>query len=247
MPLILVTNDDGIHSPGLIALFEAMKTVGRAVVIAPERDNSAVSHSLTMDRPIRVKKTCEDVYTVDGTPTDCVIIGIEKLLDARPDLVVSGINPGGNLCEDISYSGTVSAAIEGTMLGVPSLAFSMPGVKPFHFGTAAEVAQNFARKVLQKGLPKDTLLNINVPNVASSDGLAVQFTRQGTRTYTDVIKETADPWGKKHYWIGGGVPSWDEGENTDSKQVYSGNISVTPIHLDRTNYEALDFLQKSLF
>jgi 5'-nucleotidase len=243
MPLIFVTNDDGIHSPGLTALFEAMKELGRVVVIAPERDNSAVSHSLTMNRPVRVRKVRDDIYAVDGTPTDCVIIGVEKLLDERPDLIVSGINPGGNLCEDISYSGTVSAAIEGTMLGVSSLAFSMPGEEPFHFETAAQVAQNFARKVLSKGLPEDTLLNINVPNVPSAEGLAIQFTRQGKRTYSNVIRETRDPWGKKHYWIGGGIPSWDEGEDTDSRQVHSGRISVTPIHLDLTNYNALKYLR----
>jgi 5'-nucleotidase len=245
MPLILVTNDDGIQAPGILALSEAMRELGRVVVIAPERDNSAASHSLTMNRPLRVTKRGEDAYAVDGTPTDCVIIGIEKLLSEKPALVVSGINPGGNLCEDISYSGTVSAAVEGTMLGVCSLAISMPGQGPFHFGTAAKVGQDFARKILRQGLPRDTLLNINVPNVVSAEGLTVKFTRQGKRTYADVITEMADPWGKKHYWIGGGIPSWDKAEDTDSKEVLSGRISVTPIHLDLTNYEALGYLREN--
>ncbi len=244
MALILVTNDDGIHSPGLLALYEAMKDVGQPVVIAPDRDNSAVSHSLTMNRPLRVKKVADNFYSVDGTPTDCVIIGVEKLLGEKPALVVSGINPGGNLCEDISYSGTVSAAIEGTMLGIPSLSFSMPGEEPFFFESAASVAKDFALKVLQKGLPKDTLLNINIPNLATAQALPVKYTRQGKRTYKDVVRETADPWGNKHYWIGGGIPTWDKEEDTDSKQVYSGNVSVTPIHLDLTNYEALEYFRK---
>jgi 5'-nucleotidase len=244
MSLILVTNDDGIHSPGLIALYEAMKTVGEPVIIAPDRDNSAVSHSLTMNRPLRVKKISDDFFSVDGTPTDCVILGVEKLLGEKPALLVSGINPGGNLCEDISYSGTVSAAIEGTMLGINSLSFSMPGEEPFFFESAASVAKDFAQKVLRKGLPEDTLLNINIPNLPSVQDLPVRYTRQGKRTYADVVKETDDPWGRKHYWIGGGTPTWDHKEDTDSKQVYDGNISVTPIHLDLTNYEALKYFTK---
>nr|MBF0223642.1 5'/3'-nucleotidase SurE [Desulfobulbaceae bacterium] len=243
-PLILVTNDDGVYAPGIQALFEAMKGVGTPVMVAPERDNSAVSHSLTMTRPLKVKKIAAEIFTLDGTPADCVILALEKLLDRKPDLVVSGINHGGNLCEDISYSGTVSAAIEGTMLGVPSMAVSMPGEAPFCFETGAAVAQKIAHKILKNGLPKDTLLNINVPNVASVDGLNVVFTRQGKRVYSDVVKETFDPWGRKHYWIGGGTPSWDTNEGTDSKEVLANNISITPIHLDLTNYEALESLRQ---
>jgi len=242
-PLILVTNDDGVYAPGIQSVFEAMKEVGRPVMVAPQRDNSAVSHSLTMTRPLKVKQLDEDVYTLDGTPADCVILGLEKILDRKPDLVISGINHGGNLCEDISYSGTVSAAIEGTMLGIPSLAVSMTGEAPFHFETAAVVATKIARKILSNGLPKDTLLNINVPNVSSAHGLRVVFTRQGKRVYADVVKETSDPWGRVHFWIGGGIPSWDINDGTDAKEVLANNISITPIHLDLTNYEALEFLR----
>lgn len=244
-PLIVLTNDDGVYAPGIQALFVAMQRVGRVVMVAPERDNSAVSHSLTMSRPLKIKQLAENVYTLDGTPADCVILGLEKIIDCSPDLVVSGINHGGNLCEDISYSGTVSAAIEGTMLGVASMAVSMPGESPLHFETAAEVAEKIARKVLKCGMPRDTLLNINVPNVPSLHGLRTVFTRQGTRLYSDVVKEIADPWGRKHYWIGGGTPAWDTGEGTDSKEVYANHISITPIHLDLTNYEALDFLRSN--
>ena len=244
-PLILVTNDDGVSAPGVRAVFEALKGVGNPIMVAPERDNSAVSHSLTLTRPLKIKRLSDDIYTLDGTPADCVILGIEKILDRKPDLVVSGINHGGNLCEDISYSGTVSAAIEGTMLGVPSMAVSMPGENPFHFDTGAAVATRIARKILENGLPKDTLLNINVPNVSSMEGLDIVFTRQGKRVYSDVVKETADPWGRQHFWIGGGTPSWDTNEGTDSNEVLSNNISITPIHLDLTNYEALEILHNN--
>jgi len=244
MPIILVTNDDGVHAPGIKALAEAMAKVGRVVIIAPERDNSAVSHSLTMDRPLRVKKLQKDIYTIDGTPTDCVIIGLEKILGEPPALLASGINRGGNLCEDISYSGTVSAAIEGTMLGIPSIAVSMPGEEPLHYHTAGAVACRVAALVLEKGLPDDTLLNINVPNQPDSDNLEIRFTRQGKRVYSNVIKETSDPWGRKHYWIGGGIPTWDKGAGTDAHEVQADHISITPIHLDLTNYQALDYLTK---
>ena len=244
MPLILVTNDDGVHAPGIRALYEAVKKIGQPVIIAPERDNSAVSHSLTMTRPLRVKKLASDIFTLDGTPADCVILGIEKVLSQKPDLIVSGINHGGNLCEDISYSGTVSAAIEGTMLGVPSIAVSMPGESPLHFDTAGEVAVNVAEKVLERGMPDNTLLNINVPNRESAKGLKTVFTRQGKRIYNDVVKETADPWGRMHYWIGGGTPSWDKEDGTDSMHVMANNISITPIHIDLTNYQALEYLRK---
>lgn len=244
MPLILVTNDDGVFSPGIQVLAAAMQSIGRPVIVAPERDNSAVSHSLTMTRPLRVKKLEADIYTLDGTPADCVILGIDKILLHKPDLIVSGINNGGNLCEDIGYSGTVSAAIEGTMLGVPSIAVSMPGDGPLHYETAGVVAGNIARLVLKNGLPPDTLLNINVPNCASADDLQVVFTRQGKRVYSDVVKETSDPWGREHFWIGGGTPSWDKSHGTDSYEVMAGKISVTPIHLDLTNYGALEYLRK---
>ncbi len=244
MPLILVTNDDGIHTAGITALFETMSTIGHSVMIAPERDNSAVSHSLTMSRPLRVKKTENNRYAIDGTPTDCVIIGIGKILEHKPDLVISGINPGGNLGDDISYSGTVSAAIEGTMLGIPSIAISLAGEEPFRFNTAAYIAKKIAEMVLRQGLPKDTLLNVNVPNLPHKEIAGLKFTRQGRRVYDNSIKETHDPWGRRHFWIGGGTPLWDQGNDTDSKWIAASHISITPIHLDLTNYRALDQLKR---
>ena len=242
-PLILVTNDDGVHARGLRILHEAMSEVGRAVVIAPEVDNSAVSHSLTMSRPLRVKKIKDNVFAIAGTPTDCVTIGISKVLDTKPDLVVSGINPGPNLGDDISYSGTVSAAVEGTMLGIRSFAVSIAGDDAFCFETAAAFAARLARLVLASGLPEDTLLNVNVPNVDTAGISDVKFTRQGRRVYDGAIQEINDPWGKKHFWIGGGTPIWTPGEDTDAKVLLDNAISITPIHLDLTNYEALKKLK----
>jgi len=242
--LILVTNDDGVDAPGVQALFEAMAGLGRPVLVAPDRDNSAASHSLTMTRPLRVRQLGPDRYAVDGTPTDCVTIGLEKVLASRPVLVVSGINPGGNMGDDVSYSGTVSAALEGTMLGVPSLAVSIPGEAPFHFETAAAFARQLAGEILARGLPRDTLLNVNVPNCVAAEVSGVEFTRQGRRVYSDAIKDTFDPWGRKHYWIGGGTAAWDQGEDTDAMALARRAVSITPLHFDMTNHDALAGLRR---
>ncbi len=242
MPLFLITNDDGSHSPGLEALVQALSSQAECLVIAPDRDNSAVSHSLTMNRPLRVTKIRNGFYTLDGTPTDCVAIGLNKIIRKKPDLLVSGINPGPNLGDDISYSGTVSAAVEGTMYGIPSLAISLAGEAPYDFTSAAEIAAKLARLILQKGLPKDTLLNANIPQTDPIKGIKV--TRQGRRLWDNAIQETRDPWGRKHYWIGGGTPSPDLSEDTDVYAVNNGFISVTPIHLDLTNHQGIDHLKK---
>jgi len=245
-PLILLTNDDGIMAPGLVALARALAELGRVVVIAPERDNSAASHSLTMRRPLLVREDGPDRFAIDGTPADCVIVGVGKLLATRPDLLVSGINPGPNLGDDISYSGTVSAAIEATMLGIPALAVSLAvGEDGLDFAPAAACAARLAAMVLQHGLPPDTLLNINVPGRPTAEIIGVRFTRQGRRKYDGAIQETSDPWNRKHYWIGGGIPVLDEGADTDVQAVVAGWVSVTPLHLDRTNHDALAFLTRS--
>ncbi len=243
-PLILVTNDDGVNADGLRSLQEAVGSLGRAVIVAPDRDNSAVSHSLTMNRPLRVVRLEEDVYTVDGTPTDCITLALDKVLDRRPDLLVSGINPGANLGDDISYSGTVSAAIEGTMYNVASLAFSLAGEAPFDFTVAAGVAWKMAAMALQWQLPENTLLNINVPACKAGDIRGVRFTRQGRRIYKNAIQEIVDPRGRTHYWIGGGTVHWSGGEDTDEQALRAGYISVTPIQLDLTNHAGIDFLKE---
>ncbi len=244
--VILVTNDDGVHSAGLIALFKALKEMGDAYVVAPDGERSAVGHALTLHRPLKVEELRERVYSVNGTPTDAVVLGVHKVLPRRPDLVVSGINRGGNLGDDITYSGTVSAAIEGTILNIPSFAVSVPGDKNFHFDTAASFAVTIARYIAENPLPFDTFLNVNVPNLPKDLVKGVRLTRQGKRVYDDAIKEVFSPRGEKHYWIGGGVPYWEHAEDNDINAVEEGYVSVTPVHLDLTDYPALESLKSHL-
>jgi 5'-nucleotidase len=249
MPAILVTNDDGVHSPGLLSLYNSMKQLGDAYVIAPDRERSAVSHALTMHRPLRVERLREHVYSMNGTPTDCVAIGINKILPERPAFVVSGINKGANLGDDITYSGTVSAAIESTIMGIPSFAVSLvitEKASSLNLDTASKIALEVGRYILDNSLPYDTLLNVNVPNIPARDIAGIKLTRQGKRIYDNSIQETFDPHGEKHYWIGGGRPFWEHGEDTDIQAIQDNHISITPIHLDLTNYDALTFLRERL-
>ncbi|MFT5728531.1 MAG: 5'-nucleotidase [Desulforhopalus sp.] len=243
MTTILITNDDGIHSLGIKALQKALQPLGETIIIAPERDNSAVSHSLTMHRPLKVQQLEEQVYSVDGTPTDCVAIGLKKILSKPPDLLVSGINAGANLGDDISYSGTVSAAIEATMYGIPSIAISVGGPPPLQFGGAMQVAACMAKKVLENKLPEKTLLNINVPSGERYN--TIQITKQGRRLWQDAIQETLDPWGNKRYWIGGGTSLADPEQDTDVYVFAAGNVSITPIQLDLTNHAGITFIQNT--
>ncbi|WP_297209457.1 MULTISPECIES: 5'/3'-nucleotidase SurE [Thermodesulfovibrio] len=245
MPLILVTNDDGFFSRGIQTLAEALKELGDVFIVAPDRDRSAVSHALTMHRPLRVDLIREGCYSVNGTPTDCVVVGVKKLLPREPDLLVSGINKGANLGEDVTYSGTVSAAIEGTILGVPSFAISLVGERPFKYETACHFAIAISKFIIEKGLPQDTLLNVNVPNKSLKEIAGVKVTKQGKRSYENSIHEIYSPWGEKQYWIGGGVVSWQKMENTDIQAVMEGYVSVTPLHIDLTNHHALDYLKKN--
>jgi 5'-nucleotidase len=242
--LILVTNDDGVHSPGLIALFRVMKDLGEAYIVAPDRERSAVGHSLTLHRPLKVEELRDRVYSVNGTPTDAVVLGVNRVLPRKPDIVVSGINRGGNLGDDITYSGTVSAAIEGTILNIPSFAVSVPGDKHFHFETAAFFALMVARFIIDNPMPYDTFLNVNVPNLTKDQVKGIKFTRQGKRIYDNSIQEVFSPRGEQYYWIGGGVPYWEHADDTDISAVQAGYVSITPIYLDFTNHEALDMLKK---
>lgn len=245
MALVLVTNDDGFFSKGIQYLAEALKELGEVYIVAPDRDRSAVSHALTMHRPLRVDLIRENCYSVNGTPTDCVVVGVKKLLPREPDLIVSGINKGANLGEDITYSGTVSAAIEGTILGVPSFAISLVGERPFRYETAAHYAIKIAKFILEKRLPPDTLLNVNLPNKPLQEIKGIKITKQGKRSYEDSIHEIFSPWGEKQYWIGGGVVSWQKMEGTDIQAIMENYASVTPLHIDLTNYRALDYLRKN--
>ncbi len=242
MPLIFITNDDGINSPGIKALADALRPLGELVTVAPDRDNSAVSHSLTMNRPLKATKLEDGAYVLDGTPTDCVAIGLGKILDNKPDLLVSGINSGPNLGDDISYSGTVSAAVEGTMYSIPSMAVSLAGSSPHDFTRAGKIAATLAQKILDKGLPENTLMNVNIPG--EKDILGVRVTRQGRRLWKDAIQEIRDPRGRMHYWIGGGSPNRESGKDTDVRAIEEGYVSVTPIHLDHTNHEGIFHLRE---
>lgn len=245
IPLIIVTNDDGVHSSGLLALFHAMKKIGEAYIIAPDRERSAVSHALTLHRPLKVEELRKNVFSVNGTPSDCVALGVNKILSRKPDLIASGINMGANLGDDVTYSGTVSAAIEGTILGIPSFAISLAGWRPFFFETAVLFAVEVAEYILHKSLPYDTLLNVNVPNVKKGHINGMKLTKQGKRVYDNAIKDVLSPWGEKYYWIGGGNPYWEHGEDMDIQAVLDNYVSVTPIHLDLTNYEALEYMKRT--
>lgn len=241
--LILVTNDDGIHSPGILTLAEHLGCLGDVVVVAPDRERSAVGHSLTLHSPLRAESIRPGYFAVDGTPTDCVHLGIYGLLGRKPDLVVSGINRGSNLGDDLTYSGTVSAAMEATLMGVPSFAVSLDG-DSFHkddFSIAGEFALDMARMVLRQGLPPDTFLNVNVP-AGVPEGVCL--TRQGKRVYEESLVEKTDPRGRKYYWVGGGELGFKDIPGTDFHAVHRGSISVTPLHLDLTNYRSFDDLDR---
>ena len=245
MSVILVTNDDGVHSPGIIALYKAMKSLGDAYIVAPDRERSAAGHSLTMHRPLKAEEIREHVFSVNGTPTDCVTLGINKLLPKKPDLIVSGVNKGANLGDDITYSGTVAGAIEGTIFGISSAAFSLISDKHYHYETASFFAVKIAEHILCHSLPYDTLLNVNIPNIRREDIKGIKLTRQGKRMYENSIQEMFNPWGEKHFWIGGGKIYWEHGEDTDMEAVLQNFVSISPIHLDLTNHNALKFMRET--
>lgn len=240
---ILVTNDDGIHAAGIQALAAVMRTLGRVAVVAPDRERSAVSHALTLHSPLRAFQLGEDMFAVDGTPTDCVNLGIHNLISFRPDLVVSGINRGANLGDDITYSGTVSAAMEATLMGIPAIAFSLATLEAGAlYGEAAEAAVRIAAEAASRGLPDDTFLNVNIPNLPCGDMKPALVTTQGKRAYEGSIVDKTDPRGNRYYWIGTGDPGFLDIPGTDYHAVLRGHISITPLHLDLTNHAALPVL-----
>jgi len=247
-PKILVTNDDGIYSKGIILLARALTEVGEVFVVAPDREKSAIAHSLTLHRPLRVERIKRNFFAVDGTPADCVHLAVNTILPEHPGLIVSGINKGGNLGDDITYSGTVSAAFEGTLLGIPSFAVSLVARSHFKFHPAARFAVRVAHAILKKGLPKDTLLNVNVPNLPEEEIQSYQITQQGRWVHNGgTVVEKMDPRGKKYYWIGGGQLVFDRRGNTDFEAVSKGAVSVTPLHLDLTDYTSIPLLKKWKF
>ena len=242
---IMVTNDDGIHAPGILALAAALGELGAVTVVAPDRERSAAGHSLTLHSPLRVLEVRKGFYAVDGTPTDCVNMGIHSLLPVRPDLVVSGINHGANLGDDITYSGTVAAAMEANLMGIPAIAVSLATYERHgHFDAAAGVALRIARQVAANGLPADTFINVNIPDCPAEEMLPPLVTRQGTRSFTGTIIDKIDPRGRKYYWIGSEEPAFNDHEGTDIYAVNRKHISITPLHLDLTNYEAMKTLSQ---
>ena len=241
---ILVTNDDGIDSPGIHFLAEAMKKLGEVTVIAPAHEMSAISHALTLNAPLSYKKIDDRHFKIFGTPSDCIYLGVVNILKNRPDLVVSGINSGSNMADDITYSGTVAAAIEARILGIPSIAFSLFGQSPSHFEEAAPFCAEIADVVLDNGLPNTTFLNVNLPDGGIK---GYRITRLGVRRYSQNVDEIKDPRGKTYYWIGGERAEWDDIEGSDYTAVKNGYISITPLHLDLTDYKFLKELEKWKF
>jgi 5'-nucleotidase len=241
MTRILLTNDDGIHSDGLIKLEEALREVGEVYTVAPAAEMSGASHSLTLARPLRIRRIDDRHWTVDGTPTDCVTLALNKILaaDELPDICVSGINHGGNLGDDATYSGTVAGALEATILGVPGLAFSLVARENFDFTESASFAVTAVRKVLAEKLPEGTLLNINIPPGAIK---GVRVTRQGIKNARPVISEHIDPRNKPYFWIGEEYFRANAEDGTDYYAVEQGYISVTPLKSDMTDHRALTAL-----
>lgn len=236
---ILVTNDDGMASPGLHALADAMRKLGNVWVVAPDRERTAVGHALTLHKPLRLTRIGKQVFSVNGTPSDCVNLAV-SIMGKAPALVVSGINKGVNLGDDVTYSGTVSAALEGTLVGVPSIAISQEGVGTFRFAVAAVYARRIAQMVLRFGLPDETLLNVNVPDRPHRQIKGVRFTSLSRRRFENPIVEKEDPHGRKYYWIAGTRVSWERRKDSDHEVMRQGFVSVTPIHLDVTNYDMLE-------
>ena len=237
---ILLTNDDGIQAEGLRALADALAPLGTISIIAPDREQSATSHALTLHRPLRVRKIAEGIMSVDGTPTDSVLLGVHSFLKRKPALVVSGINHGPNMGSDVMYSGTVAAASEGTFLGIPSIAISLASWgQQADFGPAARVARSLVRGMLRRGLPEHACLNVNVPAIPWAELKGVRITRLGKRVYRDVIVEKTDPRGKLYYWIGGEEPTWEHDEASDFAAVSEGFVSVTPLTFELTDYKEI--------
>jgi len=249
---ILVTNDDGVQAPGLLALAQEMRKLGKVTVFAPDRNWSASGHVKTMERPLRVIETLladgSTAFASDGAPSDCVAIPLLGFIKEDIDLVVSGINPYANIGHDITYSGTVTAAMEAVITGVKGIAVSLNSPEghrgPLDYSTAAIVARRVAEKVIEKGLPKDVVLNVNVPYRLEDELAGYMVTRQGLRIYRDELDSRIDPRGKPYFWIGGEAPTGVFEDGTDFGALEDGYVSITPLHLDLTSYKAMDVLRK---
>lgn len=240
MTRILLSNDDGYFAPGLLRLHEALLTVADVTVVAPERDRSGASNSLTLTRPLRVRQAANGFHFIDGTPTDCVHLAITGLMDREPDMVIAGINLGANLGDDVIYSGTVAAAMEGRFLGLPAIAVSLVGHAGRHFDTAAQVVLQLLERLHSEALPADTILNVNVPDVPYGEIVGIEATRLGHRHKAEPAIRDQDPHGNPIYWVGPPGGEADAGPGTDFFAVRRNFVSITPLHVDLTRYTALD-------
>jgi 5'-nucleotidase len=240
---VLVTNDDGVHSPGLLALARALRTAAETFVVAPEHERSAASHAITLHKPLRavpisLGDTGLPAWATNGTPADCVVLGVLDLLGTPPDVVVSGINLGANLGMDLIYSGTVSGAVEAALFGIASIAISVTAFQDVRWQPAASFATRLAEEVYRHGLPRDTFLNVNVPNLPAEEIRGVEITRQSSRRYVNRLEKRSDPRGRTYYWLTGSAHADERSDpGTDARAAMEGRISVTPLRLDMTDEE----------
>jgi 5'-nucleotidase len=243
---ILISNDDGIDSPGIAALANEMKKIGEVTVIAPRTEQSAVGHAITMKIPLRITEYYKNGdffgYAIDGTPADCLKIGIRNILKTRPDIVLSGINNGSNTAINIIYSGTVSAAREAAIMDLPAIAISQTSHDAKDFTYSAKIASELTKQVLKRGLPNGTLLNVNVPNLPEEEIAGILMTKQGKSKWDDIYEERIDPYGKKYYWLTGSLMETDVKLETDQFAIKNNYVSITPIHFDLTDYATYESL-----
>lgn len=237
---ILLSNDDGYFAPGLICLAETLSATGDIVVVAPERDRSGASNSLTLDRPLNLRRAPNGFHYVNGTPTDCVHLAVTGMLDTQPDMIISGINSGANMGDDTIYSGTVAAATEGFLLGIPSIAVSLAGKELAHFTTAARVVADLVRRFEKHSHTHPWLLNVNVPDIEYEQLQGMEVTRLGKRHKAEPVVKSTNPHGETVYWVGAAGKAQDAGEGTDFHAVANGRVSITPLQMDLTQYSQLN-------
>lgn len=243
---ILLSNDDGYFAPGLACLAEVLSELAEVIVVAPERDRSGSSNSLTLDRPLSLHKSHNGFYYVNGTPTDCVHLAVTGMLDVMPDMIISGVNNGANMGDDTIYSGTVAAATEGFLLGIPSLAVSLVGASGGNYLTAARVATDMVKRFKENGIQCPVLLNINVPDIEYQQLGGIEVTRLGRRHKAEPVIKSQSPRGENLYWVGAAGAAQDAGKGTDFYAVQHNRVSVTPLQIDLTRYDQLDLITRWL-
>ncbi len=243
---ILLSNDDGYFAPGLACLAELLSELAEIIVVAPERDRSGSSNSLTLDRPLSLHKSHNGFYYVNGTPTDCVHLAVTGMLDVMPDMVISGVNNGANMGDDTIYSGTVAAATEGFLLGIPSLAVSLVDASSGNYLTAARVAADMVMRFRENDIQRAVLLNINVPNIEYQQLEGIEVTRLGRRHKAEPVIKSQNPRGESVYWVGAAGAAQDAGEGTDFYAIQHNRVSVTPLQIDLTRYDQLDLITRWL-